>query len=162
LKTEKKGKRFKRNKKKVNKKKIITILLVLLIIGGIGVKIYFSRDNINFASESGEGQKEISGKLLEEKKYKEMKVKDITLKIDESASYFRCNIENITDKRFESEDTFIVFIKEDHSELARFKYHIEEIETKGEQKISVTTTGNLVDAYDFYIEDEGELQEDGN
>ena len=147
----KKGKRFKKSKKKTNKKKIILVMLVVLIIVGLG--FYFSKNIINLkVKKQRETSKEISAKLLEEKQYKEMKVKDISLKVDESASYFRCNIENTTDKKFNQEEVLVVFVKEDSSELARFKYHIEEIESKAEENISVTTTSNLAEAYDFYIE----------
>lgn len=147
----KKGKRFKKSKKKTNKKKIILVMLVVLIIVGLG--FYFSKNIINLkVKKQRETSKEISAKLLEEKQYKEMKIKDISLKVDESASYFRCNIENTTDKKFNQEEVLVVFVKEDSSELARFKYHIEEIESKAEENISVTTTSNLAEAYDFYIE----------
>lgn len=147
----KKGKRFKKSKKKTNKKKIILVMLVVLIIVGLG--FYFSKNIINLkVKKQSETQKEISAKLLEEKQYKDMKIKDISLKIDESASYFKCNMENTTDKKFNQEEVLVVFVKEDGSELARFKYHIEEIESKAEEKISVTTTSDLAEAYDFYIE----------
>lgn len=147
----KKGKRFKKSKKKTNKKKIILVMLVVLIIVGLG--FYFSKNIINLkVKKQSETQKEISARLLEEKQYKDMKIKDISLKIDESASYFKCNMENTTDKKFNQEEVLVVFVKEDSSELARFKYHIEEIESKAEEKISVTTTSDLAEAYDFYIE----------
>ena len=80
--------------------------------------------------------------------------KDISLRIDESASYFKCNMENTTDKKFNQEEVLVVFVKEDNSELARFKYNIEDIESKTEEKISITTTTSLIDVYDFYIEAE--------
>lgn len=150
----KKGKRFKKSKKKTNKKKTILVLLVVLIIAGLG--FYFSKNTINLeAKEQRESKKEeVSEKLLEEKQYKDMKIKDITLNIEESASYFKCNMENTTDKKFNQEEVFVVFVKEDNSELARFKYHIDEIEAKSEEKISVTTTTSLEGANDFYIEAE--------
>lgn len=146
----KKGKRFKKSKKKTNKKKIVLVILVVLMIVGLG--LYFSKNSINLGKRQNETKKEVSEKLLEEKQYKDMKIKDISLRIDESASYFRCNIENTTDKKFDQEEVFVVFVKEDNSELARFKYQIEEIEPKTEEKISITTTTNLIDAYDFYID----------
>ena len=147
----KKGKRFKKSKKKTNKKKIILVMLVVLIIVGLG--FYFSKNIINLkVKKQSETQKEISARLLEEKQYKDMKIKDISLKIDESASYFKCNMENTTDKKFNQEEVLVVFVKEDSSELARFKYHIEDIESKTEEKISITTTTSLIDAYNFYIE----------
>lgn len=146
----KKGKRFKKSKKKTNKKKIVLVILVVLMIVGLG--LYFSKNSINLGKRQNETKKEVSEKLLEEKQYKDMKIKDISLIIDESASYFKCNMENTTDKKFNQEEVLVVFVKEDSSELARFKYHIEEIESKAEEKISVTTTSDLAEAYDFYIE----------
>lgn len=146
----KKGKRFKKSKKKTNKKKIVWVILVVLMIVGLG--FYFSKNSINLEKRQNETKKEVSEKLLEEKQYKDMKIKDISLRIDESASYFKCNMENTTDKKFDQEEVLVVFVKEDNSELARFKYHIEDIESKTEEKISITTTTSLIDAYNFYIE----------
>ena len=146
----KKGKRFKKSKKKTNKKKIVLVILVALMIVGLG--LYFSKNSINLEKRQNETKKEVSEKLLEEKQYKDMKIKDISLRIDESASYFKCNMENTTDKKFDQEEVLVVFVKEDNSELARFKYHIEDIDPKTEEKISITTTTSLIDAYNFYIE----------
>lgn len=150
----KKGRRFKSDKRKLSKKKIIIILLILIVIIGVVSASYFFGEHMNSKSEeSVEDKVEItSSKLLEEKIYKEMKIKDISLTIDESASYFKCNIENVTDKKIQKEDVFIVFVNEDKSELARFKYQIESIENKEEKEISLVTTNRLTDAYNFYIE----------
>ena len=149
----KKGRRFKRKKGNSNKK--ITILLVFIVLIGIGSIVYFSKNNKNLETEESVEKKVemTSSKLLEEKTYKEMKIKDINLKIDESASYFKCNLENVTDKKFEQEDVFFVFVKEDNSELARFKYQINVIESKTEEEINIITTNRLIDVYDFYIEE---------
>lgn len=151
----KKGRRFKRKKGKSNRKKVITILLIAIVVIGIGSIIYFSKNNENSKTEESVEKKVemISSKLLEEKTYKEMKIKDISLKVDESASYFKCNLENVTDKKFKQEDVFFVFVKEDNSEVARFKYQINLIEAKAEEKISIITTNRLTDVYDFYIEE---------
>lgn len=153
--SKKKGRRFKSEKRKLNNKKIIPILLVFIVVIIIGSIIYFFKDCMNQKTEESVEKKEeiTSSKLLEEKTYKEMKIKDISLTIDESASYFKCNLENVTDNKFKQEDVFIVFVKEDNSELARFKYRIDLIEAKAEEKISIITTNRLTDAYNFYIEE---------
>lgn len=154
-KNSKKGKRFK-GEKKVNKNRIIISLIVFIVIVLIAsVSIFFRNPtDIEVKEELRKEEIEIkSNKLLEEKIYKEIKIKNISLKIDESASYFKCELENDTDKRTSKEDICIVFLKEDNSELARFKYQITSIEPKAKEKINIVTTNRLTDAHDFYIEE---------
>lgn len=151
----KKGKRFKRNKKnKSSKIKILIVMLVILVIVLVGLFfVYSSKDDNSDEEQSYEERKQVASvELLNEKIFEEMKIKDISLEIDEYASYFKCNIENTTDKTFEQQDVYIVFVKKDNSELARFKYHLEDILSNEIQKISVITTTILDDVYNFYIE----------
>lgn len=145
----KKGRRFKGKKEKINNKKVIIILILVIIVG---VGIYFFKNNIKLLENNNETNKEISKSILEEKQYEQIKFTNITLKADNSASYFKCNVENLTDSKLEKQDVFIVFEKEDKSELARFKYVIDNIEPQGQSKVSIATTTNLSDAYDFHIE----------
>lgn len=147
-----KGRRVKGKKKKANKKKIIIILLILLILGGLLTYLFKNNFKTLISNSDNETKKEISKHILEEKQYEEIKFTNITLKTDESASYFKCNVENMTDNKLKNQDIFIVFEKEDKSELARFKYKIKDIEPQGQEKISIATTTSLVDAYDFHIE----------
>ena len=154
-KNNKKGKRFK-GEKKVNKNRIIIILIALVVIVLIASVSIFFRNSTDIEVKEELRKEEIeikSNKLLEEKIYKEIKIKNISLKIDESASYFKCELENDTDKRTSKEDICIVFLKEDNSELARFKYQINSIEPKANEKINIVTTNRLTDAHDFYIEE---------
>lgn len=154
----KKGKRFKKDKNVSNKIKILIVFLLILMFVIVGVFLMFlDKSNVNDLDqkEKYEEKQEVDSiKILEEKIFEEMKIKDITLEVDKYASYFKCNIENITDKIFEQKDIFIVFVKEDNSELARFKYHLEEISLNEKQKISIITTTNLESAYNFYIENQ--------
>lgn len=151
----KKGRRFKSEKRKLYKKKMIIILLILIVIIGIVSASYFYRDYMNSNPKETEEEKVeiMSNKFLEEKMYKEMKIKDIKLTVDKVASYFKCKIENETDNKFQQEEVFVIFVNEDNSELARFKYQITPIEANTEEEISIVTTNRLTDAYDFYIEE---------
>lgn len=151
----KKGRRFKSEKRKLIKKKMIIILLILIVIIGIVSASYFFRDYMNSKPEETVEEKgeATSSKLLEEKMYKDMKIKDINLTVDESASYFKCNIENETDNKFQQEEVFFIFVSEDNSELARFKYQITPIKANTAEEISIVTTNRLTNAYDFYIEE---------
>lgn len=149
-----KGRRFKGEKKKKNKNKIIIILLILVIVGGI--VFYFSKDKKIFSTEkqnNSETNKEESSKLLKEKEYNEMKISDINLKVDDSASYFKCNVKNMTDSNLEKKEVYIVFENKDKKELARFKYVINDLEPNGTSKISIATTTSLAEVYDFHIEE---------
>ena len=151
----KKGKRFK-GEKKANKNRVVISLIVFVVIVLIAsVSIFFRNPtDIEVKEESKNEEVEIkSSKLFDEKTYKEIEIKNISLKIDESASYFKCELENETDKKTSKEDICIVFVKEDNSELARFKYQIPSIEPKEKEKINIVTTNRLIDVYDFYIEE---------
>lgn len=151
-----KGRRFKQTKRKVNKKRIFIIGIILVLVAlSIASGLYFINYNANGENKeetSKEISKEISKKLLEEKQYKEMKIENINMDIDESSSHFKCTIINITDKKYDGEYVKIVFKKEDNSEVARFEYHIESIEPGEKEEINMVTTTNLIEAYDFFIE----------
>ena len=146
------GRRFNEEEKKGNKKFIIFFFILIVIIAG---GIYY------FNNKPGLEKKEIatvqesntiSDELLNEKEFNGLKIKNISLDNQESASYFKCILENTSEAKYIGEDVYFVFIKNDNSELARFKYHIDDIEKDDNKKISITTTNKLVGASNFYIE----------
>lgn len=147
----KRGKRFADNKEKteISKKKVFVVVIILLIIAGIGVMTFKMQSDENNNSE--EERKEVSEKLLQDKEFEGRPVKNISLDIKENASYLKCDVENNGEK-IDKQSIYIVFVKEDNSEIAKFSYMLDEIPANETGKISLATTTNLIDAYDFYLE----------
>ena len=146
----KKGKRFADSEKKtgISKKKVFIVIIILLIIVGIGLIILKMQSNKTVNEEE---RKEVSEQLLQDKEFEGKPVKNISLDIKENASYLKCDIEN-NGEQIEKQSIYIVFVKEDNSEMARFSYMLDEIPANGTSKITLATTTNLIDSYDFYLE----------
>lgn len=146
----KRGKRFANSEKKtgISKKKVFIVVILLLIIAGIGVIIFKMQSNKTINEEE---RKEVSEQLLQDKEFEGRPVKNISLDIKENASYLKCDIEN-NGEQIEKQSIYIVFVKEDNSEIAKFSYMLDEIPANETGKISLATTTNLIDAYDFYLE----------
>ena len=146
----KKGKRFADSEKKtgISKKKVFIVIIILLIIVGIGLIILKMQSNKTVNEEE---RKEVSEQLLQDKEFEGRPVKNISLDIKENASYLKCDIEN-NEELIEKQSIYIVFVKEDNSEMARFSYMLDEIPANETSKITLATTTNLIDSYDFYLE----------
>lgn len=138
--------------KNINIFKIIISIILILIILGIIIAFNKIHDNDNLGEDFEYNVKKDIEILVKEKTYNDFKIVDINFEIDEYASYFSCKAQNITEDLVKGRDIFIVFIKDDKSELARFKYHLEDILIGEKTEISIITTTNLECAYDFYIE----------
>ncbi len=147
----KRGKRFANNEEKtgISKKKVFIVILVLLIIAGIGVAIF--KIQSSGGNKNEEEIKEVSEQLLQDKEFEGRPVKNISLDIKENASYLKCDVENNGEK-IDKQSIYIVFVKEDNTEIARFSYMLDEIPKNETGKISLATTTNLIDSYDFYLE----------
>lgn len=146
----KKGKRFVENKKKteISRKKIIIAFIILIIIVGIGIIIIKNQNN---AINTQKQEKQISQQILQDKEFEGRPVKNISLEIQENASYLKCDIEN-NGEQIEKQSIYIVFVKEDNSEIAKFSYMLDEIPANEIGRVKLATTTNLIDAYDFYLE----------
>ena len=146
----KKGKRFVENKKKteISRKKIIIAFIILIIIVGIGIIIIKNQNN---AINTQKQEKQISQQILQDKEFEGRPVKNISLEILENASYLKCDIEN-NGEQIEKQSIYIVFVKEDNSEIAKFSYMLDEIPANEIGRVKLATTTNLIDAYDFYLE----------
>lgn len=146
----KRGKRFANSEKKteISKKKVFIVILALLIIAGIGVAVFKIQSSGN---NNEEEIKEVSEQLLQDKEFEGRLVKNISLDIKENASHLKCDVENNGEK-IDKQSIYIVFVKEDNSEIARFSYMLDEIPANETGKISLATTTNLIDSYDFYLE----------
>lgn len=146
----KKGKRFVENKKKtgISRNKIIIVFIILIIIVGIGIIIIKNQNN---AINTQKQEKQISQQILQDKEFEGRPVKNISLDIQENASYLKCDIEN-NGEQIEKQSIYIVFVKEDNSEIAKFSYMLDEIPANEIGRVKLATTTNLIDAYDFYLE----------
>lgn len=152
-----------KNKEKTNKKikKILLsvvsgILAILAIIGIIIYINYYKANNTsilqNYSSEKDTNIEMVSEELLKDKVFEEMQVKDISIKKEDGIVYFLANIENNTDKDFEGTDVKIKFINQDSVPIANFKIKIDSIKSKELGSIKLSTSMDIMDAYNFIIE----------
>ena len=115
---------------------------------GIGIIIIKNQNN---AINTQKQEKQISQQILQDKEFEGRPVKNISLEIQENASYLKCDIEN-NGEQIEKQSIYIVFVKEDNSEIAKFSYMLDEIPANEIGRVKLATTTNLIDAYDFYLE----------
>lgn len=93
-----------------------------------------------------------SSKLLEEKTYNDMKIKDARIEAAGGMSQFTATVENPYDKNIEGEIVNVVFINEDGTELARVETFFPDLEPNSISEINASTDMDIATAYDFYIE----------
>lgn len=155
--------------------RIIILIAVILIIVLIGYMVNknkgqegTSKNNQQQTSEQGEQVSEVSlidmnntenakveegikentsKKLLEEKEYKGLKIKNIELKAEGGISKLTATIENKS-----GEKVNIVFENKDGTEYARLEAVIPAVDNQKTNEIDAGTTADIANAYDFKIE----------
>lgn len=108
-------------------------------------------DGINAEVKDGV-KRNTSSKLLEEKTYNDMIIKDARIEASGGMSQFAATVENPYDKNIEGQIVDVVFMNEDGSELARVETFFPDLEPNSTSEISASTDMDITTAYDFYIE----------
>lgn len=160
--------------------RIIILIAVILIIVLIGYMVNknkgqegTSKNNQQQTAEQGEQVSEVSlidmnntenakveegikentsKKLLEEKEYKGLKIKNIELKAEGGISKLTATIENKSGEDYNGEKVNIVFENKDGTEYARLEAVIPAVDNKKTNEIDAGTTADIANAYNFKIE----------
>ena len=163
-----------------NIKKIVISIIVIVVIIAVGIGLYFyinSKDNkgnevsiTNQVSEDNQDlslidfnntnnvdvsnniKKNNSEQLKKEKTYEGMKITDINLEASNGSTSITANVENVTDSDFTGRSIVIVFTNEDGTEYARLQGYIPDILKGKSTVLNASTTSDISNAYDFYIE----------
>lgn len=160
----KEGRRFKKEERERNNKKKITIFIFFIIILGVIVLLIANpeiikkegkeKDNKYVISTSTNLDINLSDEIVKEKEYKDIKITDIQLNLDEQGiSYFKCKIKNESNQILKKEDVYFVFLDKNNSELSKFRYRLPELQSEEEKNITIVTTTDITDSNDFYIEE---------
>lgn len=157
------------------KKKILIVgTIVIIVIAIITTIIIISINNNNKQKESelpdysqinlndmetldnvkvnGDIKTNISEKLLAERNYDGLTVKDISLEAVMGTTVFKATLVNNTDKIYETKEIKIVLKDKENKEYGVINGLIEEIEPNSQTTIHARTTIDLSNAYDFTIE----------
>ena len=160
--------------------RIIILIAVILIIVLIGYMVNKNKsqegtikNNQQQTSEQGEQVSEVSlidmnntenakveegikentsKKLLEEKEYKGLKIKNIELKAEGGISKLTATIENKSGEDYNGEKVNIVFENKDGTEYARLEAVIPAVDNQKTNEIDAGTTADIANAYNFKIE----------
>ena len=160
--------------KKSNSKGIILLIAIIIIaIIVVGTIIYQNNKNTQQEQQQEteqdslslidmnntenakieEGVKEnTSKKLLEDKKYKGMTIKNIQLKAEGGISKLTATVQNETKEDYSGEKVNIIFINQDGSEYARLEAVLPAVDSQKQNEIDAGTTADIANAYDFKIE----------
>ena len=167
---------------KFKKRRLILILIIIVLAVIIGIAVYLNSKNKKIEQTENQneveeqqkiennelslidmkntenakvekGKKEnISDKLLENKKYNGLEIKNIQLVAENGTSEFTAEIQNNTGKDYASEIVKIIFVKQDGSEYATLDTMLPTIKSGKSKQISAGTTSDIINAYDFKIE----------
>lgn len=168
-----------KRKKKINMIKIIIAILIIVAIAYLIIRfskpeeelkpapnttidynlLNVERSNGNIVMEN-EANAEVkdgvkrntSSKLVEEKTYNDIKIKDARIEATGGMSQFSATVENPYDENIEEEIVDVVFVNEDGSEITRIETIIPNLEPNSTSEISASTDLDITTAYDFYIE----------
>ena len=168
-----------KRKKKINMIKIIIAILIIVAIAYLIIRfskpeeelkpapnttidynlLNVERSNGNIVMEN-EANAEVkdgvkrntSSKLVEEKTYNDIKIKDARIEATGGMSQFSATVENLYDENIEEEIIDVVFVNEDGSEITRIETIIPNLEPNSTSEISASTDLDITTAYDFYIE----------
>lgn len=92
-----------------------------------------------------------SEKLKEDKKFEELKVKDIQLTYKDGVTNLLATIENTTQTKIEMQNVEIVLLDEKGEELYKMPGIIEEIEAGKTTQLNCSVTADFSNVYDFRI-----------
>lgn len=109
-------------------------------------------ENIENAKVENGKKINTSEKLLSEKEFEGMKIKDIKLIAENGTSSFTATVENNSGKKFDAKKITIVFKDKDGNEYAKLNTYLGDIAIGKNTSINASTTSDIVNAYDFIIE----------
>lgn len=92
-----------------------------------------------------------SSKLLQERTYKGMTIKDIKLVAEGGITKFTATLENNTKSNYEGETVAIIFKDEDGNEFSRLNTIFPKVDSGKTNEIDASTTADVANAYDFEI-----------
>lgn len=141
-------------KKKINKKAIcFLIIFILLLIAYTSYEFYQGQIEKNRKKE------EISKKLLSNKTYKDLKLKNIRVNKQENNLDLYAEIENKSTDYHEEELVNLVFLSDSGKLVCSNTTSIPNIESKGSANWYVQMDTKCKSAYTFVIE---KIEEEGN
>lgn len=100
---------------------------------------------------SGGEKRNISEKLLEERTFENLKIKNISLIAINGTTTFKATVENPTDTVYENKAITIIFKDNDGNECGRIGGLIEKINPQETGQIDASTSIDISNAYDFEI-----------
>lgn len=153
-----KGKRIKIKEKFKNKNtKIIIIVITVTVVLVGGYYIWANNQKIIDAVtikkiEDIKITENMSEEFKKEKEFEGMKIKNISMERKDGITSFSASIANNTDKKFEGKEVKIVFQNEDLTQISILKTKMDSIEKGNMGKIQISTSVDLINAYNFKIE----------
>lgn len=154
------------NKKKKEKgiKIIHIILIIIVIITVIFLTKYFNK-NKEKVDKIGEIQAEekyikifndgvklnTSAKLNEDKKFEDLKIKDVQLTYRNGVTNLLCNVENTSNKNMKMQDVEITLLDENDKVIYKMVGIIEDISAGETKQFNTSVTADFSNAYDFKI-----------
>ena len=100
-----------------------------------------------------EGKKEnTSPELLGEKVFEDLKLSNINLYAKDGMVSFEAQVENMSNKNFESKKVVLVFKDQDGKEIRRVNSYLGLIKPGEKNTLSAKTSHDVVNAYDFSLE----------
>lgn len=158
-----------RKKEKEKGIKLIHIILVIVIIliGIFASKRFINKEEkINKTSEEqGQIQEQekyiklledgvklnTSAKLNEEKKYEDLKIKDVQLTYRNGVTNLLCNVENTSNKDLKMQEVEITLLDENSNIIYKMVGIIEDINAGETKQFNSSVTADFSNAYDFKI-----------
>lgn len=153
----------KRKKKRIRRIDII-VVITIIVISIIMIKNKSNKQEDMGTSKIQTEQQEkytklledktklnTSEKLKEDKKFEELKVKDIQLTYKDGVTNLLATIENTTQTKIEMQNVEIVLLDEKGKELYKIPGIIEEIEAGKTTQLNCSVTADFSNVYNFEI-----------
>lgn len=109
------------------------------------------KDNLENAELINGEKHNTSEKLLEERTWNNLLIKDIKLYSENGNTVFQANVVNQTDKDIEDQVIEVMFKNSDGTIYGRTKGYIGDIQPGNTKQLYITTSNDFVNAYDFEI-----------
>lgn len=133
-----------------NKKILFIVSIICIIIIAISITIsIIQKDNANDKEE--EIKINTSETLHKEKRFKNLRIFDISFTHQNGVTRFTANLENQGNEDFEAEDIEIIFKNEDGAEYTIIEGYIVDIPAGAINMIDASITEDKLNAYDFEI-----------
>lgn len=94
-----------------------------------------------------------SKELLAEKNFNELTISNVELTSKNDMNTFRAEVSNSSDSVLGGYSVDVTFIEKDGDIIATITGYIEKVESNESVDLIITTTRNIINSYDFYIEE---------